>query len=542
MAKDFFDEELKKTDKKESWFDTPAPVREQPKRSKPLYITAICIAVLLCFILGWVLCTVFQNAVYNYNTDEAIANNGDDILDTVIRYLKGKYYKDISDEDWLKAIEYAGTALMQKAGDKYSMLMSPQTYYDFLYTTSTPSSDELFGITLSVKEGVGIYISSVVANGPAYGKLQSGDIILKLSDMLDSDDNAPTVDGISYTEMVIGEFASGVVTDVLEVTKSAKFHVLRMGVDNEQGFELFTVDLVRSKITPVASDYPYTFIEFYFDSEHYNISVPTQKDGNGNFVITSGEYTTYEERNLNKLPDGTGYVHINEFMDYTKVDDNGNVVMDENNKPVKVSAADEFKEVMRLFKQLNLKHLVLDLKGNPGGNVSYVSDIAGLLVTDDKLTAQEKSLVTDNGTLLITTLKFPKLSHAQTYTRVSSYQTYFGSVADECSIVVWTDGNSASASELLTGALLDYKTAVQMGTKTYGKGIAQTWEALPFYGTAKNLNGEYIQFNWAIYYTCANYYSPLGANIHGSGYTPQGSYNNLTDYADLWDAANTYWQ
>ena len=46
-------------------------------------------------------------------------------------------------------------------------------------------------------------------------------------------------------------------------------------------------------------------------------------------------------------------------------------------------------------------------------------------------------------------------------------------------IVVVTDGNSASASELLLGCLLDYGTATQIGAKSYGKGIAQTVALLP---------------------------------------------------------------
>ena len=130
----------------------------------------------------------------------------------------------------------------------------------------------------------------------------------------------------------------------------------------------------------------------------------------------------------------------------------------------------------------------------------------------------------------------------ENYYRQLSYYSYFNTLGNKCDIVVWTDGGSASASELLTGALRDYQTAVQMGVTTYGKGIAQTWKELPFYGTVTNIYGQQETCPWAIYFTVASYYSPFGKNIHGFGYTPNDPYNNLKTYTDLWKAANSYWQ
>ena len=543
MAKDFFDEEYEKKSEQnnadkgaDSWFDRPAPQVAQTSTKKPLYIVIACIALVLCIALGWVLCTVFQGVVFTYNTDGAGASNhGGDILDTVIKYLKEKYYMDIDDEQWIEAIEYSGSALMQKAGDKYSQLMSPQTYYDFLYPTTSDvtSTDGVFGVSFVVEEGVGLYVSSVVANSSAYGQLKEGDIILKLTEIEKEDGTAPVIDGVTFSEMVVGEWKSASITELLKVAKKANFHVLRLkGVDNEQGFDVLTVPLERRVVTPIVTPYRYNFIEFYFDKAHRNISMAS--DG--------VPYSTYEERHLDQLEEGvTGYVRLTQFMDYAMVDSGGKLIVDGKGNPVMVSAAQEFKEVMDLFKELGLKRLVLDLKGNPGGNVSYVSDIAGMLVSDAKLSEANKAAVNNKkGELLITTLKFPKFNYAQEHWRTSSYSNYFGAVGEKCSIVVWTDGGSASASELLTGALLDYGTAVQMGATTYGKGIAQTWEELPFYGTVTDVNGNQVQSPWAIYYTCASYYSPLGKNIHKKGYTPQ-TYNNLTNYADLWNAAKTYW-
>ena len=546
MAKDFFDEEYEKKTGEgsgngvgDSWFNRPAPKQEKAQPKRPLYIAGIAFGLVLCIAFGWVLCTIFQGITFSYNTDgSGAANYGGEILDTVIKYLKENYYKDVENEDWLDAIEYSGTALLQKAGDRYSQLMSPQTYYDFLYATgsSTGSSDEIFGVSFIVEEGVGLYVSSVVANSAAYGKLQEGDVILKLTDMKDSDGNAPKIKSgdstVTFENMVIGQWSSDAIQKVLSATKSANFLVLRFGDEYEDGYEVLTVKLTRQAIKQVDTDYEYAFIEFYFNDQYRNVSVPSKKDVQGNYVLTEGEYSTYEERCLNQLPSDTGYVRILQFMDYTEL---------ENGKTVTVSASHEFVEVMGLFKKLGLKRLVLDLKGNPGGNVAYVCDVAAMLVTDDKLTAAQKLAVNGKDGLLITSLNMAKMNYTQTYSRTSSYKEYFGNIGDKCDVVVWTDGGSASASELLTGALTDYGTAVQMGVTTYGKGIAQTWQELPFYGTVINMSGEEETFPWAIYYTVASYYSPFGTNIHGVGYTPKNPYNNLRTYSELWQAANSYW-
>ena len=73
-------------------------------------------------------------------------------------------------------------------------------------------------------------------------------------------------------------------------------------------------------------------------------------------------------------------------------------------------------------------------------------------------------------------------------------------------IAVLINGATASASEILAGALQDYKAAVVIGTQSYGKGVVQSTLDLRD-GTALKL-------------TTANYYTPNGNNIHGVGITP----------------------
>ncbi|MGN1041033.1 MAG: S41 family peptidase, partial [Candidatus Fimimonas sp.] len=178
----------------------------------------------------------------------------------------------------------------------------------------------------------------------------------------------------------------------------------------------------------------------------------------------------------------------------------------------------------------------------PGGLVDAVCDIAGMLVCDQKLSDSQKSQVTRGSQLLITSL-VDRNDNKQVSYRTSFYNNYFDAPAQNgvCDIVVWTDGNSASASELLTGALRDYGTGFQIGSKTYGKGIAQTYEPLPYTGQIVKTDGTLGTGHWAIYYTFAAYYSPLGENIHGTGYTPTEGYDGIDDYATLWQKTLQYW-
>ena len=143
---------------------------------------------------------------------------------------------------------------------------------------------------------------------------------------------------------------------------------------------------------------------------------------------------------------------------------------------------DQFVEALSVIKGNEAKGLILDLRSNPGGSLSVVVDIArqilpeGLIVyTEDRSGKRtEYSCDGDNE------LKIP--------------------------LVVLVNGNSASASEILAGAVKDYGKGTLIGTKTFGKGIVQ--RVLPLTdGTALKL-------------TVSAYYTPKGNNIHNIGIEP----------------------
>ena len=131
-----------------------------------------------------------------------------------------------------------------------------------------------------------------------------------------------------------------------------------------------------------------------------------------------------------------------------------------------------------------LKGLVLDLRNNPGGLLTQavrVSDMfldSGLIVyTEGRIEAQK--------------------------------QKYFAqkdSTSQEYPIVVLVNGGSASASEIVAGALQDHKRAVVLGTKTFGKGSVQT--ILP------------LDDNSALRLTTARYFTPKGRSIQATGIVP----------------------
>lgn len=144
--------------------------------------------------------------------------------------------------------------------------------------------------------------------------------------------------------------------------------------------------------------------------------------------------------------------------------------------------AQEFADAGNALASKGAKSLVIDLRGNPGGFVRDAVSIADMLLPEG---------------VIVTTKD-----------RNGKGETY-ESDADsaEMELVVLVDGNTASASEILAGALQDHKKATLVGTQTYGKGIVQK----PF--TINSTGGTLML-------TVMTYYTPNGRSIHGEGIEP----------------------
>ncbi len=146
------------------------------------------------------------------------------------------------------------------------------------------------------------------------------------------------------------------------------------------------------------------------------------------------------------------------------------------------NASDQFGEALKDLSAQGMKGLVLDMRGNPGGLLTSVVDIAAqvlpggtVLTIKSNYTSDEVYTVPDSG------FNFP--------------------------LVVLVDGYSASAAEVLSGAIQDYGVGTLVGTTTYGKGVVQNIIQLSDGATG-------------IKFTTSDYYTPNGRNIHGIGIEP----------------------
>ena len=164
------------------------------------------------------------------------------------------------------------------------------------------------------------------------------------------------------------------------------------------------------------------------------------------------------------LDDSTAYVQITTFSD----------------EEVSQKFTDEINEL----KAQGMKKLILDLRGNPGGYLDQCVEIASHFIKEGE----------------IVTYTIDK--YDQKVVSKSKGGDLLG-----MPLVVLVDGGSASASEVVTGALRDHDAATIIGTTTFGKGIVQQLISLP-----DNEGG--------LKFTTSKYYTPDGENIHGTGISP----------------------
>ena len=149
----------------------------------------------------------------------------------------------------------------------------------------------------------------------------------------------------------------------------------------------------------------------------------------------------------------------------------------------------------------NLKGLVLDLRNNPGGLLTAAVGVSAAFLPSDSLIVYTEGRTAD--------AKMRLVANADDYMRGDSKVDYLKNLPasiKDVPMIVLVNGGSASASEIVSGALQDHKRAVIMGTQTFGKGSVQT--ILPLAG------------NTAIKLTTARYYTPNGRSIQAKGIVP----------------------
>ena len=165
------------------------------------------------------------------------------------------------------------------------------------------------------------------------------------------------------------------------------------------------------------------------------------------------------------LEDGIAYIRISNFGEHT---------------------AEEFGEIYKKMEEEGMKKLVLDLRQNPGGLINTSVAVANYLIP-------KGNIVTVKG-------RDGKLEEYNSDLEAVKYP-----------LAVLVDGNSASASEILAGAVKDTKAGTLVGAKTFGKGSVQV--VLP------------IMHSDAVKLTIAKYYTPSGECIDGVGIEPDVEIN-----------------
>ncbi len=170
-------------------------------------------------------------------------------------------------------------------------------------------------------------------------------------------------------------------------------------------------------------------------------------------------------RNTEISSDGIGYTQITQFSERT---------------------GEEFEAALKELEKHDMRALVLDLRNNPGGLVDAAVEVCDQFFEKNELIAYTQGRTKESREEFRSENSHPRRTYP---------------------IAVLVNGGTASAAEIVSGALKDTKRAVIVGEKTFGKGSVQS--------IIETQNGEGIRL------TTARYYTPSGITIHEKGIQPQ---------------------
>nr|WP_315178001.1 S41 family peptidase [uncultured Flavobacterium sp.] len=174
-------------------------------------------------------------------------------------------------------------------------------------------------------------------------------------------------------------------------------------------------------------------------------------------------------------------VEIKSVPFFAKIDDKtGYIVLSHFNK----KASFETKEALEQLKKDGAERIILDLRDNPGGLLNEAVNICNLFVPKNEIIVTTKSKIEKHN---------------------STYKTTKDPVDTEIPLIIIVNGRSASASEIVAGALQDLDRAVVVGSRSFGKGLVQRPVDLTF-GTQLKV-------------TISRYYTPSGRCIQALDYT-----------------------
>lgn len=240
---------------------------------------------------------------------------------------------------------------------------------------------------------------------------------------------------------------SGVIAGAPAEAANLRANDLIYEVDGESTYGLTLTEVVAMIKGPEATDVVLTIVR-EGETDYLDVTVVRKKV----------ETPTVS---LEMMENGMAYIQVTEFDEVT---------------------IDQFADALATARGSGMKGMILDLRANPGGSLSAVVEMARMLLPEGMIVYTEDK----NG----------------------GRQEYMcdGKREFELPMVVLVDMNSASASEIMAGAIKDYGIGTLVGTTTFGKGIVQ--QIIPF------KDGS------AVKVTISAYYTPNGHNIHGIGIKP----------------------
>jgi carboxyl-terminal processing protease len=221
-------------------------------------------------------------------------------------------------------------------------------------------------------------------------------------------------------------------------------------IDGEPTKEITLLDAVRKMRGPRGSPVTVTIMRDDFDAP---------KD----FTITR-DVIKIHSVSQRKLDDAIGYIRLRNFHKTT---------------------ADELEEALRDLEEQQITGLVLDLRNNPGGLLNQAVEVVDKFVSKDQLIVYTQGRVRNQNMRFTSKGDHPHLEYP---------------------MLILVNGGSASASEIVAGALQDLGRAIVLGTQTFGKGSVQTIIPLS--------DGSGLRL------TTARYYTPKGYLIQGRGIAP----------------------
>ena len=193
------------------------------------------------------------------------------------------------------------------------------------------------------------------------------------------------------------------------------------------------------------------------------VDITLDREGKGLYTTEVYRDTIVMQTVAGEMIDGNiGYIQISMFDEHT---------------------GDAFTKKLQELKDSGAKGIVLDLRQNPGGLLKECINVVSNFVEKDKIIT----------------------STIDKYDKKTPYNSK-GGIAIGMPLVVLTDENTASASEIVAGAVRDYKIGTLIGTTTFGKGVVQTVLGMDE-GTGLKV-------------TISKYYTPNGENIHKKGIAP----------------------